>query len=346
MKAAAPESVADPAETVSVITPCYNAAPFVGETIAAVSAQTYPAIEHILVEDRSTDGTWEILQEHRDRVILLRSPSNRGGAHARNRGAERARGAFLMFLDADDLIGPDAIAALVGAVRERPGSIGYCPWRRLREVNGQWRPFPARIPLPALEADALREWLRGIGVPPCAVLWRRDVFEATGGWDESLTLNDDTELMMRAFVRGARLVRADGGVAYYRAHNDTRITVSRDFSSQRKFRSAMRSYQRLATNLEGLGRLDEYALPIGRTFHQLAATGFREGYPAAARECLELGTRLAGPQAVSRSGLGRLLARVLGLQRKELLFNALAHLGVGRRERLAALRMRRERSLR
>lgn len=341
MSAAAPMSAADPAATVSVITPCYNAAPFVGETIAAVAAQTYPTIEHILVDDGSTDGTWDILQAHRDRVTLLRSPANRGGARARNRGTELARGAFLMYLDADDVIGPDAIGALVGAVRERPGTIGYCPWWHLRQVNGAWRAVPPPVPLPAPDGDTLHEWLNGIGVPPCAVLWRRDVYEATGGWDESLTLNDDAELMMRALVRGARLVRADGGAVYYRDHPDTRISVSRDLSSEDKLRSAMRSYQKIAAELQGIGGLDKYALAIGRVFQHLAEIGFREGYRASARECLELGRRLAGPQAVSRTWMGRFVARVIGLECKELLFNALAYVGVGRRERSSAMRRRR-----
>jgi glycosyltransferase involved in cell wall biosynthesis len=341
MSAAAPMSIADSAETVSVITPCYNAAPFVEETIAAVAAQTYATIEHILVDDGSQDGTWDILQAHRDRVTLLRSPANRGGAHARNRGTELARGAFLMYLDADDVIGPDAIGALVDAVRGRPGTIGYCPWLRLRQVNGAWQSVPPPIPLPAPDADALHEWLNGIGVPPCAVLWRRDVYEATGGWDESLTLNDDTELMMRALVRGARLVRADGGAVYYREHPDTWVSVSRDLSSEDRLRSAMRSYQKVAAELRATGGLDKYALAIGRAFQQLAEIGFREGYRANARECLEFGRRFAGTQAVSRTWMGRFMTKLIGLELKELLFNACAYVGIGRRERRSAMRRRR-----
>src|SRR6188474_1623558 len=101
-------------ELVSVITPCYNAAPFVAETIASVAAQTYPAVEHIVVDDGSTDGSWDVV---------------------RRAGAEVARGSYLMFLDADDLISPAAIAALVAVVRDRgTGAIAACRWRRLRRT--------------------------------------------------------------------------------------------------------------------------------------------------------------------------------------------------------------------
>lgn len=327
-------------DLVSVVTPCYNGAAFLPQTIASVAAQTYPRIEHIVVDDGSTDGTWQVLQEQRERIIPLRWPENRGGAHARNRGVELAQGSFLVFLDADDLMTPDAIAALVRAVRDRPRGVGYCRWRRLREEKGEWRCFPAEIPLPHPEADFLRGWLEGIWIPPCAVLWRREAYLTTGGWDESLTLNDDGDLMMRALARGVRLVGAEEGEAYYRDHHGARLSVSNDLTSEQKFRSRMRSYQNVMAELTGQGRLQEYAMPLGRVFHQLAEFGFREGYPACARECLALGEQLVGPRAISRSWIGRGLTRVLGLERKERLFNALARSGLGRRERRKALRLR------
>jgi glycosyltransferase involved in cell wall biosynthesis len=332
------DRLAQPLELVSVITPCYNGESFLAETISAVAAQTYPLIEHIVVDDGSTDGTWQILEAHRNRVIPIRSPENRGGAHARNVGVERARGAFLMFLDADDLIAPGAIAALVSAIGQQPGTIGFCAWKRLRQLDEQWRRFPAEIGLPAPDADPLRGWLHGIWVPPCAVLWRRDVFDAIGGWDETLTLNDDGELMMRALARGTRLVKADGGEAYYRDHG-ARLTVSNDLGSERKFCSRMQSYQKVVAELELQNRLHEYAMSLGLIFHELALIAFREGYPIRARECAELGERLAGPQSVSRSWLGRWLSSVIGVERKERVFNAFARLGVGRRERRKALRL-------
>src|SRR5690242_9351310 len=90
---------------VSVITPCYNAAPFVLETLATVRAQTYGAVEHIVVDDASTDASWELVR-HAPGVRAYRLERNRGGAHARNVGVGHARGEYLMFLDADDLLAP------------------------------------------------------------------------------------------------------------------------------------------------------------------------------------------------------------------------------------------------
>ena len=325
---------------VSVITPCYNGSATLPETIASVAGQTYPDIEHIVVDDGSTDATWEVVVQHRDRVNGLRLPENRGGAFARNRGVALARGEYLVFLDADDLMGPEAVAALVEAVRDRPGTVGYCGWRRWREVRGQWQANPAEIPPLQPDQDPLRGWLEGVWVPPCAILWRRDSYEVTGGWDERLTLNDDGDLMMRALARGMRLVRAEGGESYYREHHGSRLTVSNDVTSEPKFQSRVRSYRNVMDELIRQDRLPEYAVALGVLFHQLAEFAFREGYPDSARECLTLGHQLVGPRAVSRSWVGRCLTRVLGSERKERVLNQLARWGVGSRKRRKALHLR------
>src|SRR5688500_425481 len=109
-----------PRPLVSVVTACYNAAPYVAETIESVLAQSYAPIEHIIVGDASTDGSWKLvsrfLERHPDRVRAQRLPANRGGSHARNIGTELARGEYVMFLDADDRIDPDTIGSLLEGV--------------------------------------------------------------------------------------------------------------------------------------------------------------------------------------------------------------------------------------
>jgi O-antigen biosynthesis protein len=323
-----------------VVTPCYNASATLAETIASVAGQTYPQVEHLVVDDGSSDDSWRVIEAHRGQVTGLELGENRGGAHARNQGAARARGEYLLFLDADDLLGREAIAGLVAAAREQAGTIGYCRWLRWRRVRGAWQAVPAEIPLPDPAGDCLRGWLQGVWVPPCAVLWRRDSYDMTGGWDERLTLNDDGELMMRALARGVRLVRAGAGEAYYRDHHGSRLTVSNDVTSERKFQSRVRSYRYVMDELVRQGRLKPYAEPLGLLFHQLAEFAFREGYPASAQECLTLANQLVGSRTVSRTWVGRCLTRLLGLERKERVLNALARWGLGGRKRRQALRMR------
>jgi hypothetical protein len=330
---------------VSVVTPCYNSAPFVAETVEAVLAQRYPQVEHIVVDDGSTDESWAVLEHYAGRITAVRVPKNRGGSHARNLGASMARGSFLMFLDADDLISPDTLDALVAAAGACPQAIAFSRWRRLRCAGGEWRLAPAEVPLPAPQADHLRSWLDGVWVPPAAVLWRREVYESTGGWDEALTFNDDGDLMMRALAGGARLVPAGGGEAYYRVHEPARVSVSASMASPERFRSAVRVLEKLAQLLEGQGRLTEYADPLGLAYHRLALNGFQFGLTEQARQCERMGERYAGRREVSPTWVGRFVSRLVGLERKERIAEGLASYGIltPKRRKFAELRNLRRR---
>ena len=332
---------------VSVVTPCYNAAPFVAETIESVLAQTHPHVEQIVVDDASTDGSWEVVERyaalHPHRVRALRLESNRGGSHARNRGAELARGEFLMFLDADDTIAPDTLAALVEAAQERPGSIAICEWVRLKQTrHGSWKHGQADVPLPDPDPDAaLRAWLDGSSwVPPCALLWPRAAYEHTGGWGEDLTLNDDGDLVMRALAEGAPLARAAGGLASYRTHQSARVSVSQSFLQESKLRSQVRVLERMREVLDAQGRLAGFTAALGAGYHLAAYSGFKSGHRELARECLRMGDALAGRRAVSPTRIGRLVVRALGLERKEQLVQALARFGAVTPRRRALTRLR------
>lgn len=141
---------------ISVVTPCHNAAPFVGETLESVLAQTHPRVEHVVVDDGSCDGSWEIVERygarHPERIRAVRLGENRGASHARNRGVEVVQGEYLMFLDADDLISPETLASLLEAARREPGSLAVCEWGWLRKEDGGWveiaRDLPFRRPTP------------------------------------------------------------------------------------------------------------------------------------------------------------------------------------------------------
>lgn len=326
------------APLVSVVTPCHDAEPFVAETIACVLAQTHPAVEHVIVDDGSTDGSWGIVErfatERPDRVRALRLSPAHGAPHARNRGAELARGDFLLFLDADDVMAPDTLAALVGAVRDVPEGIGVCAWKRLEWRDGAWAEAPAEVPFPPRDPDWLRGWLNGPGwVPTCSVLWRRETYARTGGWDEELALNQDGDLALRALASGARLVPAAGGMAFYRAAPPHRPSLTRSAVTERKVRSHVRIAEKVQGILEARGMLERYRVPLGVAYQKAALLGFREGHVALAREALRRGLALSGPRPVSESAPARVLERVLGMERKERLMRSLARLGVMTRGR-------------
>jgi glycosyltransferase involved in cell wall biosynthesis len=308
-------------ETVSVIIPCYNAAPFVGEAIRSVLAQDWPHTEIIVVDDASADGSWEVIERYRPRIQALRLAENGGAAVARNAGAALSRGGWLMFLDADDRLSPDALRCMMETARREPGAMVHCGWRyRVREAES-WVPLapPRRVHT----GDVLFDWLDGGFVPTCALLWPRAVYAATGGWDEALTLNDDGDLAMRALASGARLVRAAGGEGLYRRHGSERVSMSTDVGGEAKIRSGMRALEKVSYVLYTQGRLDAYRGPIGAAYRELALYAFRAGRSALGRECLARAGDGAGRGTGARTFGGRMLTRVLGLEGKERIAAAL-----------------------
>lgn len=98
---------------VSIVMPVYNAAAFLGRAIDSLLNQTYPSFELILVNDGSTDKSQEIINSYEDERIVALVQDNQGPSAARNLGMYKARGEFLVFVDADDYALPNYVEGLV-----------------------------------------------------------------------------------------------------------------------------------------------------------------------------------------------------------------------------------------
>jgi teichuronic acid biosynthesis glycosyltransferase TuaG len=123
---------------VSVITPVYNAARWLPETIASVQAQTLTDWEHILVDDGSTDESVALVQEFADkdpRIHLLQMPYNAGPAAARKRALDAAQGRFIAFLDADDLWLPEKLARCIDFMTAQKYEFIYHDCRQFYRID-------------------------------------------------------------------------------------------------------------------------------------------------------------------------------------------------------------------
>lgn len=119
---------------VSIITPAWKAARYIGETIASVRAQTLSDWEHLVIDDCSPDETGQVVAEfaRRDpRLRPLRTPANGGPAKARNLGLAAARGRYVCFLDADDLWRPEKLALQIERLTAADAAICYTGYRRV-----------------------------------------------------------------------------------------------------------------------------------------------------------------------------------------------------------------------
>ncbi|MDQ7992209.1 MAG: glycosyltransferase, partial [Propionicimonas sp.] len=127
----------------SVVIPTFNIAGYVDELLRSVRSSQDVALEVVVVDDHSTDGTWEAVQRHAaadPRVRATRSPGS-GGGQARNAGAELARGEYLAFADGDDIVPPRAYAAMLAAARADGSDLAVGDFVKFT-ANSTWRSDP------------------------------------------------------------------------------------------------------------------------------------------------------------------------------------------------------------
>jgi len=299
-------------DLVSVIIPSYNKAAYIHEAVSSVLRQTYPSIEVIVIDDGSTDGSWKAVRSFGERIRAERT-ENHGACHARNLGASKARGRYLMFLDADDVLGSEVVSGLVGAVSDDDPTIGICEWAFLRRAGtDQWRleePAQGISPLPT---DLLRAWLEGWFVPSCAVLWASRGYECLGGWDERLRANQDGDLMLRALLAGFHLAVSPVGRAYYRRDEHGRSVSTRlDVST---FVSRRRVLDKLMVRLEADGRLERYRTALGGAYYGLARSHFGDVPYSLISQTIQQGVALAGTRALPRSVPHLVTYRIAGVR--------------------------------
>lgn len=145
---------------VSIITPCYNGAEYVRETIESVISQTYPEWEMIVVDDGSKDHSADIVREYeaRDSRIRLVQQKNAGSAAARNNGIRRAEGQYIALLDADDLWHPDFLEKQLAYMKKHDAVIVYCSYRRIDERSREiLRPTYARKVITTKEMKVMNQ---------------------------------------------------------------------------------------------------------------------------------------------------------------------------------------------
>lgn len=191
------------APTVSIVVASHNKGPYVDAAIRSALDQG-PIAEVIVVDDASTDdsvATLRRLARDNASMRLVELPSNRGGSHCRNIGIREARGEFVVFLDADDLLLPGCCQGRVRAAREAPDhDLWVFPMHVFREdpgvVETTWVPR---------SGDHLAHFLaHRLDWSIMQPLWRRAFLQELGGFDESFVRLQDPELHVRAMLAGAR----------------------------------------------------------------------------------------------------------------------------------------------
>jgi len=181
---------------VSVIIPTYQRAATLLPALESVFAQTWTDYEIIVADDGSTDNTAEILEPFRDRIVYSYE-SNQGASAARNRGARIARGEFLAFLDSDDLWEPRKLELQMPLLEQQP-EIGwvYCDM----DYFGNEKRFKTSsfVGHPPARGWILKHmYLHGCPMHSPTLVVKKQLFEASGAYDERLRAYEDHDLYFR-----------------------------------------------------------------------------------------------------------------------------------------------------
>jgi glycosyltransferase involved in cell wall biosynthesis len=205
---------------VSVVTPAYNQADFLRDTLESVLEQDYPRIEHQVIDDGSTDKTPEILAEYADRIAIERH-ENRGQTPTINKGWERAKGEILTWLNSDDTFLPGAVSKAVEYLNAHPDVAIVFGDTLFTGPDGS----PIERSKPREEFD-YRKFVLQCENPiaqPSAFI-RREVIEDIGYLDPQFYYFMDWDFWLRAGIRH-RIAYFPELLSTYRLHKDSKTVA-------------------------------------------------------------------------------------------------------------------------
>ncbi len=213
---------------VSVIIPVFNGAPLLWEQLNALASQQFAGLWEVVIADNgSTDPSVVTVCQQFASVLALTvvdAVNRRGGAHARNVGAEEARGELLAFCDSDDIVKPGWLHALVAGAQEHDVVAGALDYQTLNlgiPLPDHWTRVPDRL-------------YRKLGFLPsgstCNVLVRRDAFERLGGFSEDFDVSEDVDFFWRAQLAGLDVGYAPDALIEYRLRPQAWNRVKRRYA--------------------------------------------------------------------------------------------------------------------
>jgi glycosyltransferase involved in cell wall biosynthesis len=214
---------------ISVIIPVYNREPFLGEAIRSVLAQKYAGqLEIIVSDDGSTDRSLDVASAFGDRVKVVRKPEGctaQGASGTRNRGIAAATQSYVAFLDSDDFYLPDHLNTMAAALERRP-DLGFVFSRvlQMREQDGH-RFLASWTRARLTKRDIANPVVSGpYVVHTNAFLFRREVFDTVGVFDESYSNGEDGDLWMRISERCEGAFSDHYGAVYRMVHGTGQLT--------------------------------------------------------------------------------------------------------------------------
>lgn len=185
---------------VSVIIPAYNASRFIGETIESILNQTYENIEIVIIDDNSTDDTFKIAKEYKNknpRISVYRNKNNLGIGANRSKGIKLSKGEYICWQDSDDIAFKDRVASQVEYLQAHKdvGVVGGF----LEFMTEDGKTLKTRK-YHELDEVLRKNIFRYNPVAQPAAMFRSEVYAKVGGYDASYSVSEDLEMLFRVGI--------------------------------------------------------------------------------------------------------------------------------------------------
>lgn len=236
---------------ISVIIPTYNRKHLLAKTIESIIHQSFKSIEIIIVDDHSTDGTYEWLEKNYRNKVKLCKNDNRGPGAARNTGLLIAKGDYIQFFDSDDLLSIDKLEVQHQLLQGKTDTFVYGPYAMATAPPDDWKLTDAIIQYAPLPDDNLLKWIyRGWCSITQACLFPRVLIEKVGPWREDIHTHEDREYWYRlAREINSSPIHENISCTIYRQHND-QLTLKTERQLQRSTDSLKVDEDMLYNNIE------------------------------------------------------------------------------------------------
>jgi len=271
---------------VSILIPAYNASEYITEALKSAVNQTWPNKEIIVVDDGSRDDTRAIVDRFEKDGVRVLTQANQGAAAARNKALSLSRGDYIQWLDADDLLSPNKVAAQMEALDRYPRgrTVMSSPWGRFfhRPSRAAFVPTPLWADLTPVEW-LTRKMEHNVYMQTATWLVPRQVTEAAGLWDTQLLGDDDGEYFARVLLAADQVCFVPEGKVFYRAVTNSLSYIGH---SNKKMEAQVRS---MRLNIDYVRSLED-SVRVRRACVQYLQTWLVNFYP----ERLDLVEQMTG----------------------------------------------------
>jgi len=208
---------------ITVVTPSYNQAQFLEQTIHSVLQQGYPNLEYIIIDGGSTDNSIEIIKKYEKYLAYWVSEKDRGQTHAINKGFEKSTGDVLAYLNSDDLYVPNTLKT-IGTYFQQNHHHNFV-YGNVQIINENGNVVKNKKQPPF---DYIMGCMIGFGllIDQPSAFWRREVYKSIGPFNEELQFNMDEEYWSRVSQK-FQMIHLDKYLAKVRWHNNSKTVKNR-----------------------------------------------------------------------------------------------------------------------